>query len=246
MPVPGFSAARLSRIAEIERWHSWFVGRRALLLKLLARHAPGADHPVLDIGCGTGHMLEVLEDRGYKVVGLDLRPEGLRATKHSRPAASLSLAAATHLPFPDNHFGAVMLLDVLEHTDDTAAAREAQRVLRPGGYAFVSVPALPFLWSFRDEAAGHLRRYTKGRLLQVFSEAELRVQDVRYFQCLLLPLLVASRLLGRSGPATRDLEDRSLPILNGVFTSINKIEVLLGDVVRWPWGSSLVVVCRKE
>ncbi len=190
-------------------------------------------------------MLETLIRQGYRAVGLDLRPEGLYATHQALPRSWLLQAEATQLPLRDNVFDAVMLLDVLEHAEDQVLLAEVRRVLRPGGLAVIAVPAMPWLWSYRDKACGHLRRYTRQRFLGLLADAQLQVQEVRYYQCLLFPLLMITRLLGRRGPGLRNFEERPRSILNAILSWINRVEVRLGDVVRWPWGSSLVVSCRK-
>ena len=241
-----FSVDRLSRLAQLERWHFWFVGRRLLIDRLLNRYLDDKAQLVLDLGCGTGLMLEILMRQGHRAVGLDLRPEGLYATRQALPRSRLLQAKATQLPLKENVFGTVMLLDVFEHVDDRVVLAEVQRVLRPGGWAVITVPAMPWLWSHRDEGAGHLRRYTRQQLLGLVNSARFQVQEMRYYQCLLFPLVVISRLFGRNGPGIRDFEERPFPILNSVMSWVNRLEVRLSDVISWPWGSSLVVICRKK
>jgi SAM-dependent methyltransferase len=241
----GLSAERLSRLGEIEGGHFWFVGRRALFDDLFQRHARELADPVLDLGCGTGRMLRRPLLRGRRAVGVDLVAEGLRAAGRTRPGPALVQASALPLPFADGTFGAVLLLDVLEHVDDRAVLREVLRVLRPGGSVLISVPACPWLWSHRDVAAGHLRRYRRRELRALLAELRLRVLELRYYQCLLFPLALVSRLLGRRGPRLRDLEDRPRPALNALLARVNRLEVRWGRSVSWPWGSSLVAVCRK-
>ncbi len=242
---PRFSAERLARLADIERRHFWFAGRRALVDKLLRKHAGDRARCVLDVGCGTGFMVGHLARLGYRAVGLDARPEGILAMRRAQPDALLLQSEASPLPFAPNSFDAALLLDVLEHVDDRAALREVSRALRPGGWIALSVPALSWLWSYRDRAAGHLRRYTRQSLALVLSQAGLEIVEMRYYQCLLLPLAIATRVLGRRGPRMRDLEDRPRPIVNRVMTWINLLEVKLSDAIAWPWGSTLVAICRK-
>jgi hypothetical protein len=58
-------------------------------------------------------------------------------------------------------------------------------------------------------------------------------------------LVAVSRLLGRRGPALRDLEDRPHALLNALLRRISGVELALGERVSWPAGSSLAAVCRK-
>ena len=241
-----FSRERLARLAEIEQWHFWFVGRRALIDRLLARYLPPAGQSLLDVGCGTGRMLEILAGRGYRVAGVDQRPEGLAVVRQALPEAQLEQASAAALPLPPAAFDGVLLLDVLEHVVPGPVLAEIHRVLKPGGYAIITVPAMPWLWSYRDEAAGHRCRYTRRGLQETLKRGLFEVETIQYYQCLLFPVVVLARLLGRTGPVTRDQEERPLPMLNAIMTRINLLEVRLGKRVRWPWGSSLAAVCRKS
>lgn len=245
MEMHGFSFDRLSRLAQLERWHFWFVGRRALLARLMKKYLRERDLLVIDLGCGTGFMLEMLTRQGYRMVGLDLRPEGLRAARQMQTSAWLLQAEAVHLPLKDNTFDVILLLDVLEHVDDRTLLAEIVRIVRNGGWVFISVPAMPWLWSYRDEAAGHLRRYTRQHLSSVLAQTHIHVQEIRYYQCWLLPLVAMSRFFGHSGPMMRDLEERPFPALNSVLAWMNTMETRLSAVIAWPWGSSLMAVCRK-
>jgi len=239
-----FSAARLRRISELEDWHFWFVGRLALVDGLLRRHLPAGTHRVLDGGCGTGFTLERLVGRGLRGVGLDLRREGIARRLNPRGGGTAAQGRVTALPFRDRAFDAGLLLDVLEHVDDRRALDELVRVVRPGGTILVTVPAMPWLWSFRDEDAGHLRRYTRRSVLDVLRGAGLDVLETRYYQFLLFPLVVLARILGRRRRSLRDREEEPPRSLNGILGRINRIEARLGERIPWPWGSSLAVVCR--
>jgi SAM-dependent methyltransferase len=243
----GFSLLRLERLAQLERWHFWFTGRRLLVDSLLTARVAPAQTPglLLDLGCGTGFELRRLGHLGYEVVGLDLRPEGLVATRASDRQIPLLQARAPVLPLADGSLGGVLLLDVAEHLESVPLLAELRRALRPGGFGILTVPALPWLWSYRDEAAGHLRRYTRDQLLAALEQAGFRVERVAYFQFLLLPLVMVTRLLGRRGPALRDLEERPLPVLNSALAVISRLDAAVASRVSWPWGSSLVAVFRK-
>jgi len=88
---------------------------------------------VLDVGCGRGYAGDFIRAAGGDYTGADF--------VCSRKGFRLTLADASRLPFPDNSFDGVMCIDAFEHfPDPEAAARELRRVLRPGGWLFLSVP----------------------------------------------------------------------------------------------------------
>jgi SAM-dependent methyltransferase len=242
---PAFRADRLARVEEIEQEHFWFQGRRVLVEALLDRRLPGPGRLVLDLGCGSGSLLDVLERRGQRVIGIDVRPEGLARARKRHPDALLLRAEADRLPLRDGVLDAVVALDVLEHVDDAAALAEVARVLRPGGLLLASVPAVPWLWSFRDEDAGHLRRYTRDSLVGALGAAGLEVAELRRYQFVLFPLVAAARLAGRRGPRLRDAEDLPRPAVNRALAAVSRLDARIGARITWPWGSSLVACARR-
>ncbi len=190
-------------------------------------------------------MLAELVSLGHTVVGIDALPEALEAAGRAAPEARLLLADASHLPLETGRYDGILLLDVVEHTDDRAALAEAFRVLRPGGWAAVTVPAMPCLWSYRDADAGHLRRYTRRGLGRTLREAGFSVERLAYYQFFLFPLVAIARFAGRRHPHARDREEQPSRVLNGALTRINLLEARLSTAFRWPFGSSLVAVCRS-
>jgi len=243
---PGFSAARLARLAELEDWHFWFVARKDLIRRLIRRHLHQQPAFILDVGCGTGSMLAELSRDGHRVMGVDFRREGLGRMGPALPSSLLAQADATHLPLRRGSADLVLLLDVLEHVPDDLALEEVRRVLRPGGKAIIAVPAFTGLWSYRDVGAGHRRRYSREQVLGLARGAGFAVCEVQHFQFLLLPILALTRWLGRGGPWWRDLEERRLPVLSQLLVLISRLEVRLGAFVTWPAGSSILAVLAKS
>ena len=95
---------------------------------------------MLDLGCAFGYGTARLA-RYYDTDGLDASPDYIRRARRGRSNARFTLGHAENLPYPDAHFDAVVLLDVLEHVaDERAVVAEIARVLRPGGLLIVSVP----------------------------------------------------------------------------------------------------------
>jgi SAM-dependent methyltransferase len=88
---------------------------------------------ILDVGCGRGFAGDVVTDAGGAYFGVDLIP--------TRSGIRMALAGGSALPFSDDVFDGLFCIDAFEHIPDAAAAaREFRRMLRPGGFVFLSVP----------------------------------------------------------------------------------------------------------
>jgi SAM-dependent methyltransferase len=241
-----FPAARLDRVAAMERRHFWFAARRRLVERVTERWLPRCDEPFVDLGCGTGSLVSALEDGGRRAVGIDRRPEGLAALVRVRPSARVVRGDVERIPLRSRSVAAAFLLDVLEHVEDDEALCETRRVLADDGWLVATVPALPWLWSHRDAAAGHRRRYTARSLRDVLERGRFRVVDLGYHHALLVPLLAVTRRLGRRDERWRDAEDDPAGPVNALLGAVCRVETALSRVVRWPIGSSLYAVARKR
>ncbi|MFP4315662.1 MAG: class I SAM-dependent methyltransferase [Desulfovibrionales bacterium] len=96
---------------------------------------------VLDICCGTGTQLRMLNTSCIEAHGVDLSPAMLqKAREKSPPAISYHLEDASHLHFCDNTFGCAIISFALHEKDPDirqAILSEAIRVLEPGGPLYV-------------------------------------------------------------------------------------------------------------
>lgn len=241
-----FTSERSARLAALQQTHFWFVGRLRLVAALAADDLRQPQR-VVDVGCGAGGTLRWLLDGGHDAVGVDSSPASLEHAARLVPADILHRGDALHLPFSDASFDGVLLLDVLEHLDDGTALTEARRVLRPGGWLLVSVPAHGWLWSVRDHDAGHRRRYSRPALVRAVVRGGFVVERVTYYQCALFPVLAAGRLATRrvGGSRHRDREERLPAALNRALVRVGSIEAAIAARVGLPWGSSLVLRARR-
>ncbi len=107
--------------------------------RLLSMLPPDGLGALLDVGTGTGRILELYGERGVDGVGIDLSHEMLSVARANLSRAGLSNVYVRHadmyrLPWPAPSFDAVTFHQVLHFADDPAAAiAEAARVVRPGG-----------------------------------------------------------------------------------------------------------------
>jgi ubiquinone/menaquinone biosynthesis C-methylase UbiE len=101
-----------------------------LEVDLVRRHGEGRD--VLEVGCGTGLLLERFASFARRAEGVDLSP-GMLEKARAR-GLSVREASATALPFDDASFDVACSFKVLAHVPDIAKAlAEMARVTRPGG-----------------------------------------------------------------------------------------------------------------
>jgi SAM-dependent methyltransferase len=121
--------------------------RIATLLRLVTQElALPTCAQMLDVGCNTGPMLIPLRGRGFDIAGIDISVDDVQQAERylnamRLPASRLSVADGTCLPFRDQSFDAVLLVDILEHTDTPErVVAETKRILRPGGIAIATVP----------------------------------------------------------------------------------------------------------
>lgn len=103
---------------------------------------------VLEIGCSTGYLTRLFAGKAERIVGLDMNRAALRQAGRRHPSMPLACGDAEHLPFADAAFDAIVMLEVIEHTQsDVAAVSELRRVLKPGGILILSTPhAGLFAW----------------------------------------------------------------------------------------------------
>lgn len=149
----------------------------------------------LDLGCGTGWNLSVLQLLGHKrkAIGIDLSDGMLRFAR----AKNLKVIRgdAQQLPFRDASFDGVLAKGVLHHLPDVEkAVAEITRVLKPGGMTIMVDPNPSLLRKFqlllknREEHFSHLHRSIPPAEYQSIISRYLQISDFRYFGLLAYPL----------------------------------------------------------
>jgi len=98
---------------------------------------------ILDIGCNVCIYSSFLVEKGHNVVAVDVDETALEIArkKHSYPNLKILKTDGQKLDFEDNFFDSVLLLEVLEHSQDPRGlVQEIHRVIKPGGFLILSVP----------------------------------------------------------------------------------------------------------
>jgi len=114
--------------------------------RLFRKLGIGKDARVLDVACGTGGWLEVCQDNGAEVSGVDLSDNAIRVCREIMPQGTFYAQPAETLPFDDDMFDVVTCLGSLEHfVDPQNSLREMARVAKPGAVFVILVPNKDFL-----------------------------------------------------------------------------------------------------
>ena len=234
---------------EIEDAHWWYRGRRRIiagLMEEICREFVEERPRILDVGCGTGANLQLLEKFG-EVEGIDVSEEAL-AFCRERGHRNVRHGEAEKLPFDDGSFDIVTALDVVEHLDDDLSSlKEMRRVLKTGGRIVLFVPAFMFLWGIQDELSNHRRRYTLPQLVRVVREAGFSVERASYANIIFFaPILLVRTLMRAAGirPATGDFKV-NVPALNAAFGRIFGAESALLRRMNLPFGVSALCIARR-
>ena len=236
----------IEAMALVERTHWWFLAKRELVLAELDRRRVSG--LVVDVGAGTGGLLDALRGAGRTAVGVELDDVALGLAARLEPRPAMAQAVAEGVPFADGAAAAVTSLDVLEHLDDDVVGfRELARVAGAGGLVVVAVPAYRWAWSEHDVRLGHRRRYNRVALLAAAHAADIDVVRCTHFHAWLAPV---AYLLRRT-PLRRLLQNRSAEEASFVSPGVNRILTFVGTVERFvlrgvdlPFGLSILLVGR--
>jgi SAM-dependent methyltransferase len=160
-----------------------------ILHDTLVKEGDLAGKRVLDIGCGTGAALSVLErEFGCTVAGVDPSPGMLAEARRKLPRADIRKGVAEALPFSSETFEAAMMMTVVQHVERARAFPEARRVLTDGGRFLIVTPdpeMFPQAWMaplFPSYVEIEQRRFPGSETL----EQELRASGFRAVRCVSL------------------------------------------------------------
>jgi ubiquinone/menaquinone biosynthesis C-methylase UbiE len=243
-PDGAFGQDLVERLTELEATSWWFRERANLIVWAVRRFFPEA-RSFLDVGCGTGVVLEALATASpeMSLAGCDLSDAGLEVAVRRVPGARLAHCDAGELDWPDR-FDIVGAFDVLEHVDDDVDVLSGMvRAASASGGILLTVPQHRWLWSSFDESSGHHRRYDRKSMLALCRKAGIEVAFMTSFVSIALPAMVVARSGGRASrrDPLKDLDPGPLAsrILAG---SLGVERALIRAGLALPFGGSLLVV----
>lgn len=232
----------------IQKKHWWFVARKEIILDFITRYLPNNKNPkILDIGCGSGYMLNTLELIG-QVSGMDMSDDAIRFSKEIFSGEVMKGFLPANIPYPENNFDIIVALDVIEHVDDDVGALINLRAhMREGGKIIITVPANMYLWSEHDVINEHKRRYSLEELKTKLVASGFHIERISYYNTFLFPLVLAVRTINNLFKRKAE-SDMEMPnsLLNFFLKNIFSFEKYLLRFMNFnSFGVSIITVARK-
>ena len=163
----------------------------------------------------------------------------------AKSGALVAAADVNALPFADGAFGVAVSIDVLCHrlVAPERALAELHRVLAPGATVVLNLPAFEWLKSAHDAHVHTARRFTAPQARALLRDAGFAQVEARYWNALLLPLMVLQRKVLAAGEgAASDVA----PFPRWLDRTLHRVTVLerrldaLG--LRYPAGGSVLAI----
>jgi SAM-dependent methyltransferase len=233
----------------IDDTHWWYLGMAAIFSKIITSWVPNKRLRILDAGCGTGASMHGwLSDFG-SVTGID---NSIVAMKFCtlRHLIRLIQGSIDQIPIQSGSFDMVTSFDVLyERTvpEVYTAILEINRILVPGGYFILRVPAYDWLHSRHDDRVNTARRFTISEITTLLRKGGFLVRHQSHVNTILFPVALCKRMAEKWFPKSKTVSDFYVPgkLVNQILTAILKSEALFVSRIQVPFGLSIAVVAQK-
>lgn len=239
-----------SRLVRLAGWFPWLYPGRPPELDLSVMWLE-ASHKgtLLDIGAGSGWLVEHMNSLGWDAQGLDFDPVAVRNARAR--GLNFHQGGVFDQGFPEATFDAVTLCHSIEHVPDPVAlVRECLRIVRPGGQLVMATPNTDSLghrifgeyWLHLDSPR-HLHLFNRKSMASMIARAggsEFRIfstsRDAN-------GVFVASRAIRRCGRFDMNATRSSLDKLAGRVAQVAEILAMVID--PW-WGEDLVAIIENS
>jgi SAM-dependent methyltransferase len=210
---------------------------------------------IMEVGCSAGHLLADMRRSlpNATLTGADYTLGTLASLGKKMPAVPLVRFDLADSPLSSNTYDAMVLLNVLEHIqDDAAATMHIARMLKPGGVAVIEVPAGPKLFDDYDRELRHFRRYTLQGLCKLIEGSGLKVERRNYLGALIYPAFYLAKKRSQGNP--KQTAERRQHVANAIGATsrfnpvghaIMTLEAILSRAIEFPRGIRCVVTARK-
>jgi 2-polyprenyl-3-methyl-5-hydroxy-6-metoxy-1,4-benzoquinol methylase len=237
------------RMYRLESNFWWYKTLHELVDSIVGRNKPEDEIKILDAGCGTGKMMEILQKYG-SVYGVDYAEDAVSFAKE-RGLSNIEIGDLNNFQFKNGGYDAVVCLDVLYHSaiqNDLAVVEKFYHTLKNNGILIINLPAFEYLKRSHDIVVHTKKRYRKNAFTQELKEIGFTILSSSYRMPHLYFIILISKLFrknNKSNEAESDLKE--IPgWLNRLLLFFGRTEnSLLKTGFSIPFGSSLFIVAKK-
>lgn len=235
---------------DLEENHWWYITLHNLVDYYVSKFTSGRTIRILDAGCGTGRMLQILKEHSFvQGEGIDFSEQAIHFSKMRGLEQVLVQDLTTWNPLPEK-YDIIISLDVLCSVDrDLEVLKKFEKALKPGGILILNLPAFSVLRRNHDELVWSKRRYSKNQTKNNLENFGFKITRIGYRLPYLFFILLSKKIIEKIfkiKPKESDLKNSSR-LINNIFKKLGTIEnILFTKGISLPIGSSLFVVARKN
>ena len=232
-----------ARHIENEKKHWWFSARREIVYSFLKKIKKKKNFTILDFGSGSGTNVEMLSSFGK----VDLFEKNLKARLHLKYRFKKKNIKIIN-KIKKKNYDFILVADVLEHIrDDKKAIKEFLQYLRKDGHILITVPAFNFLFSSKDKALKHYRRYRTSDITDLLKKY-FQIKKISYFNFFLfIPIALSIFFMKLKKEKFIDFAETTpfYPI-NFILKKIFYIEKFFLRFIKFPFGISIIALAKKN
>jgi len=229
----------------------WYLGLHELVEFYVQSYPSDKPLNILDAGCGTGRMIEILNRYGV-VTGFERSSIAISFCAHRGLRNIKSEDLNTWTPQPEM-YDIIVSNDVLSDSGietDLAVAEKYHTALKTGGYLLMNLPAFVWLRRPHDFAVSTQRRYQKKNIVPYLEKTGFCCRKSSYRLPLLFILILIRKYsidtFRKKNKVTSDFI-RLPSFLNQCLLSLVRIENrMIESGISFIFGSSLFLVCEKK
>src|ERR1700730_16971895 len=232
------------------------IASRSHAINELKRAFGSKSVSIMEVGCSAGHLLKDMRRSlpNAMLTGGDYTLGTLVRLGEKMPSIPLIRFNLADSPLPSDAYDAMVLLNVLEHIeDDKSATKHIARMLKPGGFAVIEVPAGPELFDDYDRQLQHFRRYTLQSISDLIQGAGLEIERRNYLGALIYPAFYLAKKRSQNRPKAASEREHhvanaigSTSRFNAIGHAIMKLEEAMARAIEFPRGIRCVVTARKS
>lgn len=247
------SEEEYNNISELESTHWWYRSLHDLVLKTIKKHFSNLEPVIVDAGCGTGGLIQYLNQNGYdNTSGFDLSEF---AVAHSK-SKLLQVIKGDLRKIEDlierNSVDILILNDVLYFLtplEQSSLLEKVHGLLNANGIVILNMPSMKIFGGNHDRVVGITERFEKDQIPMLLGNGKFLISTQKYWPFFLSPVIYFSRLIQKiSFQHNSKMEFKSdlrkeNSFINFCCYYITKVENLILNVK--PFGSSLFLVFNK-